>query len=176
MIAKEITNRDTGKLSPDAYQAERRILVEAEFDQGRSFDKTIITLSSAALGLSLAFIDKIASASPRVSPRPDMRRFLVLRTPMKIVPFLLAASIMPAWAQQSGPAPSGNPAVVAQRIIHANFDNKDCPLVTKADRLGDGSIKAVCNNGETFRVFSVQAIGPVAMKCSAAVQRGVSGC
>lgn len=47
----------------DDYQAERKLLIDAEFDSARSFDKHLIALSSAALGLSIAFLEKIA-------PRP----------------------------------------------------------------------------------------------------------
>lgn len=81
-----------------------------------------------------------------------------------------------AVAQTLGPAPDGDAAVVAQRVILENFDEPDCPLVVKADRLGDGSIKAFCNNDESFRVFSVQGAGNMALKCSVAEQLGVSGC
>jgi hypothetical protein len=79
-------------------------------------------------------------------------------------------------AQTVGPAPEGEAAVVAQRIILDNFDPPDCPLVVAANRLGDGSIKAICNNNESFRIFSVQEVGPVALKCSVAPLLGISGC
>jgi hypothetical protein len=41
--------------------------------------------------------------------------------------------------------------------------------------LKDGSIRAVCSNGEAYRVFTVKGM-TVAMKCSAAAKLGVSGC
>lgn len=74
------------------------------------------------------------------------------------------------------PAPDGDAAMVAQEIILRNFEQATCPLVVTATRLGDGSIRAVCNNEEAFRVFSMPEIGPVALKCSAADELGVSGC
>jgi hypothetical protein len=60
--------------------------------------------------------------------------------------------------------------------MRENFDASDCPLVTIAQRFGDGSIKAVCTNGETYRVFTVPKVGSVAMKCSAVIQLGITGC
>ena len=73
-------------------------------------------------------------------------------------------------------APNGEAAVVAQRVIRENFDASDCALVTFANRYGDGSIKALCDNGESFRIFTISGVGPVAMRCSAADRMGVSGC
>jgi len=70
-----------------------------------------------------------------------------------------------------GPAPDGAASVVAQRIIRQNFDESDCPLVVAAQRLGDGSIAAQCNNGERYRVTA-----SIAMRCSAAAALGISGC
>ena len=78
---------------------------------------------------------------------------------------------------QIGPAPSGEPTVVAQRIIRQNFPEAVCPLVVAASRLGDGSIRAICNNRETFRIFYFHPTRDVvAMRCSAAAQLGVPGC
>ena len=74
------------------------------------------------------------------------------------------------------PAPEGNAVAVAQAVIRDNFERSDCPSVTTAQRIGvDGSIKAACSNGETFRVFRVKGKA-VAMKCSAAARLGVAGC
>jgi hypothetical protein len=82
-----------------------------------------------------------------------------------------------AFAQmRAGPAPQGNAAAVAQRIIQDKFDEATCPLITKASRLGDGSISAVCSTGERFRVFSMQNGGPTAVKCSEVARMGVKGC
>jgi hypothetical protein len=74
-----------------------------------------------------------------------------------------------------GPAPDGEPTVVAQRIISENFDPPDCPLVIRAFRLGDGSIKSFCNNGESYRILSVNAKN-YAMRCSVVNKLGPAGC
>ena len=84
---------------------------------------------------------------------------------------------LPANAIDTGPAPAGNPFVVALKLIRDNFEKSDCPSVTKAKRIGDGSIKASCSNGETFRIFTVVQLNKaVAMKCSVAKEMGVPGC
>jgi hypothetical protein len=101
---------------------------------------------------------------------------------IKLRPLILAATLVavafPAIAgdvsiqELLGPAPDGDPAIVAQKSIRDNFDEKDCPLVIKAMRYGDGSISALCNNKETYRVFGTH----FAMRCSAASAIGVRGC
>lgn len=88
---------------------------------------------------------------------------------------LSAATSAPAFSQQFGAAPSGEATVVAQRVIHANFDKRICPLVVSARRVGDGSIRAQCNNRERFMVFGMQGKA-IAMRCSIAEQLGVKGC
>ena len=72
-------------------------------------------------------------------------------------------------------SPDGNTAAVARAVIRENFEPSDCPSVSDARRLGDGSIKASCSNGDTYRVFALNG-KTVAMKCSAAATLGVSGC
>jgi hypothetical protein len=106
-----------------------------------------------------------------------------MEAPLQIVSvFVVAIFVLPlatnhSFAQmRAGPAPQGNAVVVAQRVIQDNFDEATCPLVTKANRLGDGSISAVCNTGERFRVFSMRAKGPMAVKCSEVARMGVAGC
>lgn len=47
-------------LEREAYLEERKMLVEAEGEASQSFDKTLVTLSAGAFGLSLAFIVQIA--------------------------------------------------------------------------------------------------------------------
>lgn len=84
--------------------------------------------------------------------------------------------LAPAQANaQIAAAPDGDPTIVAQKIIRENFEATDCPLVVRAVRFGDGSIKAFCSNSEAFRVFRIQG-KQVAMRCSAAKALGVSGC
>ena len=71
------------------------------------------------------------------------------------------------------PAPQGNPKAVATLAI-TDADHP-CGTVRDAVRLNDGGIRAVCSNGEAYRVFTVQG-KVVAMRCSAAAKLGVSGC
>jgi hypothetical protein len=93
-----------------------------------------------------------------------------------VVVTALYVSMPPTLAQVGiGPAPDGEPTVVAQGIIRENFDPPDCPLVTRAFRLGDGSIKSFCNNGESYRIFSINAKN-YAMRCSVVNKLGPAGC
>ena len=88
---------------------------------------------------------------------------------------VLAGSALEASAQGTIAAPSGEPAVVAQRVIHENFDKVHCPSVVKAIRVGGGTIKAFCNNGTSFRIFHLDGKA-AALNCSAAATLGVKGC
>jgi len=72
------------------------------------------------------------------------------------------------------PAPNGPEKLIAESILGRDFDRPDCPTVVRALRLGDGSIRAVCSNGEDFRVFNLNG-KTIAMRCSAARQLG-AGC
>lgn len=72
-----------------------------------------------------------------------------------------------------GPAPSGSARMVASAAIQ-DADHP-CGRVTDAFRTDTGGIRATCSNGEIYRVFTVQG-RTVAMKCSAAVAMGISGC
>lgn len=83
---------------------------------------------------------------------------------------LIAAT---AHAQTMGPAPAGDPKVVGARVI-AEADHP-CPKVLDAVRLNDGSLRAVCSNGEAYRVFAFNGKS-IAMRCSAAAKLGVGGC
>ena len=49
------------------YLEERKLLVDAERESARSFDKSMLTLSSGALALSITFIRQIAPV-PRFEP------------------------------------------------------------------------------------------------------------
>lgn len=46
----------------ETYKDERKSLVDALFDQARSFDKYVLTLAAGTFGLSLVFIKQIAPA------------------------------------------------------------------------------------------------------------------
>ena len=76
------------------------------------------------------------------------------------------------------PAPDGEAVSVARQIILENFDPPDCPVVVRAARLSDGSIKAFCNNGESYFVFMLATGGQpakrMALRCSAAHQIGIA--
>jgi hypothetical protein len=79
----------------------------------------------------------------------------------------LALLALPTVAQaqkMTGPAPNGDPPVVAQRIILEKFKPEDCPFVAKAARFGDGSIAARCSNGEWFHVLWFKPLGYMAMR------------
>ena len=52
-------------------QEERKVLIQMENEASKSFDMTLVTLSSGALGLSLTFIKTIAPI-----PKPDSVWFL----------------------------------------------------------------------------------------------------
>lgn len=81
----------------------------------------------------------------------------------------------PSTAQISmGPAPEGKAAAVAQVVIHDNFDKQVCPKVAVAQRFPDGTISAICNNDEKFRVFYMESVGNVALRCSAAAKLGIT--
>jgi len=91
------------------------------------------------------------------------------------VAVLVAGSFTLAHAQlpATGPAPAGKPETVALAAIKAA--EHPCPKVVSAERLKDGAVRAVCSNGESFRVFGFQG-EVVAMNCSAARKLGVAGC
>jgi hypothetical protein len=93
-----------------------------------------------------------------------MNRFAAIAT--------FAALTTSASAQvQFGPTETGDPAVVAFKVINSNFEDADCPSVRVAKWLEDGSVFAICSNGERFRVY-----GKISMKCSATEKLGVAGC
>jgi hypothetical protein len=52
-------NTDNG-LSYEVYLEERKLLVDAEREGARSFDKAILTLAAGAFGLSLTFVKEVA--------------------------------------------------------------------------------------------------------------------
>ena len=97
---------------------------------------------------------------------------VVLSWPMAFVLTLVVPSLV--YGQMKiGPAPEGPPKQIAAAAIRAA--EHPCGTVLDAIRLDTGGIRAVCSNGETYRIFTVQG-NVVAMKCSAAARLGVSGC
>lgn len=101
---------------------------------------------------------------------------------MRNISLLIAAISILFLTDQSnaqismGPAPEGKAAAVAQAIIHDNFEKQLCPKVAVAQRFPDGTISAICNNDEKFRVFSMDSVGNVALRCAAAAKLGIKGC
>ncbi|MDP9995496.1 hypothetical protein J2W28_006436 [Variovorax boronicumulans] len=122
----------------------------------------------------------LLDAGPRMSK--GMLRHLL---PMNTSKILLATSAMllvgtgAAQAQtfQTLPAPPGAAAEVALRVIREA--EHPCPKLTRASRLPDQTIVAVCTNRENYRIFSIRnkagRVMDLAMKCSAAKKLGISG-
>lgn len=88
----------------------------------------------------------------------------------------------PAKAPAPAPAASSSPSVtvvpneemrLATRVIRQT--EHPCGTVAAAVRLSDGSVRAVCANGEVYRVFPLRGEW-LAMKCSAVQRIGVEGC
>ncbi|MBR0653025.1 hypothetical protein GXW78_25440 [Roseomonas terrae] len=92
---------------------------------------------------------------------------------------ILAVAAGPVVAAAQEPqisgAPAGDAGRVALRAIHGNFNAEVCPRLTRAERQQNGSIHAVCDNGESFRVFRI-GDRIVAMRCAAAARYGIEGC
>jgi hypothetical protein len=81
------------------------------------------------------------------------------------------AAAAPLSASKSPGSLNNAFAATARTTILENFDVKDCPSVTDVKLFSDGSMRAKCDNGETFRVA-----GKIAMRCSAVLALGVTGC
>lgn len=60
MVEQDIKEPEEPGLERAAYLDERKLLVDAEREAARSFDKSMITLCGAALGLSITFVQYIA--------------------------------------------------------------------------------------------------------------------
>ena len=78
-----------------------------------------------------------------------------------------------AIGQNIGPAPIGDSKVVALQAI--NEAKHACPKIISAKRWSNGSITAICSNGEDYRIFTINGES-LAMKCSAARAIGVKSC
>lgn len=72
-----------------------------------------------------------------------------------------------------GAAPLGEPKIVAASAIRDA--GHPCGKVLSAVRRSEGDVRAVCSNGETYRIFTVKGEA-IAMRCSAAAKIGVTGC
>ena len=53
-------SEENGWMDKEAYNAERSVLIDAEREAARGFDKAMITLSAGALALSITFVKNIA--------------------------------------------------------------------------------------------------------------------
>jgi hypothetical protein len=99
-----------------------------------------------------------------------------LRLVMKVV-LLVSTTAANAQSFQTLPAPPGEAADVALRVIREA--EHPCPRISRASRLADQTIIAVCTNRESYRVFSIRnkagRVMDLAMKCSAAKKIGISG-
>lgn len=81
--------------------------------------------------------------------------------------FLLSLGGVVAHAQGTS-----DPRAAAQSAISSGPDRYLCPLVTAATRLSDGSIRATCNNGESFVVLNRNG-QTLAMRCAVARREGI---
>lgn len=91
--------------------------------------------------------------------------------------FLVIVCFDAQAAPTVGGAPKGDPKIVSEKIIRANFPKK-CKSVTRAERLPDGTIAAVCK-GVTYRVFTMYnpeegKLDEIALNCDEAAKLGVS--
>ena len=89
---------------------------------------------------------------------------------------LLAVSSVVTGAQVtiSGPAPEGPPEAVATAAIRQT--THPCGAVIEATRLKNGTIRAVCSNGEAYRVMTMNG-HVVTISCSFGEKKlGISGC
>lgn len=96
---------------------------------------------------------------------------------MKIALLITAVLLAAPAAAQVVPlaAPAGDAAAVAGSAILAA--EHPCGKVASASRLRDGTIRALCSNGEAYRVMRVKGMAEtVALKCSAAAKLGISDC
>ena len=63
-MTSEDTQAAYAKMRYDSYLAHRQTLIQIEADQTRSFDKSMLSVASGALALSIAFSDKMVPETP----------------------------------------------------------------------------------------------------------------
>lgn len=91
--------------------------------------------------------------------------------------FLLALSLPQQILAQirTEPAPAGNEFLIAYAAI--TDAGQSCPKLSSANRLKDGSIRALCSNGQAYRISRIRGYAKtVSMSCSAAASMGIGGC
>ena len=87
---------------------------------------------------------------------------------MRIIPILAALFANAAFAQGAS-----DPRAAAQGVIAGGPDRYFCPVVTVATRLVDGSIRAICQNGETIVILNRNG-QMTPMRCSDARRQGIA--
>jgi RNA polymerase subunit RPABC4/transcription elongation factor Spt4 len=92
---------------------------------------------------------------------------------------VVIGALMRAGSGQAGTPRSSNTSPPSHTDIVATGAIRDaghpCALVTSSSKMSDGSIRALCSNGESYRVSLIGGRF-VAMRCSAARQLGITGC
>jgi peptidoglycan hydrolase-like protein with peptidoglycan-binding domain len=85
--------------------------------------------------------------------------------------------------------PSPQPSAIANelRMVDASADETavvlrvlrdtahPCPSLVRAVRVTDGSLRAICTNGEIYRITQLRGEW-LALRCSAAERMGIKGC
>ena len=84
---------------------------------------------------------------------------------------LLPALVLMAGSAQAQtfdilPAPPGDSRTIAATVIGEKRDSSECGVIRAAERAGDGTILAICENGAVFRIFVIAALGPQAFQCN----------
>lgn len=88
--------------------------------------------------------------------------------PMRIA--FVMALLLPCVVAAQGAA---DPRAAAQGAIAGSPDRYRCPLVSVATRLADGTIRVICQNGESMVVLNRNGqLTP--MRCSDARRQGIA--
>ncbi|WP_428673651.1 DUF4236 domain-containing protein [Reyranella sp.] len=102
----------------------------------------------------------------------DLRLLEYLRSPRATVVPPPQPSTVPPDAPRTIDASADDTALVL-RVLRDTAH--PCPILVRAVRVSDGSLRALCTNGEIYRL--AQARGEwLAIRCSAAERMGVKGC
>jgi hypothetical protein len=87
------------------------------------------------------------------------------------VGMLLAMTVV--GRMELGSAREGEPLAVAARAM--SRAGQSCPHLASAVRLEDGSIQAMCADGERYRITTVNGV-EVSLHCARARAMGISNC
>lgn len=102
-----------------------------------------------------------------------MARGLVAGLALLVTVLSLIAPTRAVGQAAIGAAPLCDPKTVAMAAIRDA--GHPCGKVVSAARRSEGDVRAVCSNGETYRIFTIKGEA-MAMRCSAAAKIGVTGC